>query len=349
MAPRAAADAVHERARAILPQSVLAYYDSGADDGVSAAEATDAWEAWRFRPRALRDVSDVSTATSVLGSLLPSPVLVAPSAAHRLAHPEGETATARGVADAGSLLVLSTRSTTRMSTVAATGVRWWMQVYVLRDRSLSDEIARRAAELGAGALVLTGDTPVVGPKPSAGAPALPRERLLPELEGRDGDDLLVQASDVTVDDIDRLRRISGLPVLVKGVLRADDASACLDAGAAGVIVSNHGGRQLDAAVPTAWALREVVEASAGRGEVLVDGGLRTARHVLAALALGAGAVLLGRPVLWALADGGAEGVSALLRGVADGLATQLALAGCSTPTDAGPDLLWQPESPGRSV
>ncbi len=348
MAPRAAADAVHERARAILPQSVLAYYDSGADDGVSAAEATEAWDAWRFRPRVLRDVSDVSTATTVLGSSLASPVLVAPSAAHRLARPDGEEATARGVADAGSLMVLSTRSTTRMSTVAAAGVPWWMQVYVLRDRSLSDEITRRAAELGAGALVLTGDTPVVGPKPTAGAPDLPYERLLPELEGRD-DDLLLQASDVTVDDIERLRAVSGLPVLVKGVLRADDAAACLDAGAGGVIVSNHGGRQLDGAVPTAWALREVVEACAGRCEVLVDGGLRTARHVLGALALGADAVLLGRPVLWALADRGAEGVSALLRGMADGLATQLALAGCRSPSDAGPDLLWQPGSPGRSV
>lgn len=348
-APSAAAEALHERARAILPQSVLAYYDSGADDGVSVAEATEAWRSWRFRPRALQDVSNVSTATTVLGAPISLPVLVAPSAAHRLAHPEGEVATARGVARAGSLLVLSTRSTTRMSTVAALGVRWWMQVYVLRDRGLSDEIARRAASYGAGALVLTGDTPVVGPKPGVAVPDLPPERLLPELEERDDDDLLVQASDVTVDDIDRLRAVSGLPVLVKGVLRADDATSCLDAGAAGIIVSNHGGRQLDGAVATAWALPEVVEACAGRGEVLVDGGLRTARDVLAAVALGARAVLLGRPVLWALAAGGADGVAALLRDMSGDLATRLALAGCTGPSDAGPDLLWQPVPPSRSV
>lgn len=359
--PSGLLDALHERARAILPESVLAYYDSGAGDGISAGEAVAAWDAWRLRPRVLRDVTSVSTATRLLGVDLDAPVAVAPSAAHRLAHPRGEAATAAGVAASGSLLILSTRSTTRMDVVAALGAPWWMQVYVLRDRGLSDEIARQAAVHGAKALVLTGDTPVVGPKPQGPVPgelrsapadgmgaSTPSERLLPVLETRP-DDALMQARDVTVADIARLGEVSGLPVLVKGVLRADDARMCLEAGAAGVVVSNHGGRQLDGAIPSAWALPQVVEAVEGRAPVLVDGGIRTARHVLTALALGADAALVGRPVLWALAIGGADGVSDLLRTLSNDLAVQLALAGCRNGSDAGPDLIWQPRSTGRSV
>jgi 4-hydroxymandelate oxidase len=348
LTPSEALDALHERARAILPDSVLAYYDSGAGDGVTAGEAAAAWDAWRLRPRALRPVCEVSTTTTLLGSELAAPVAVAPSAAHRLAHPDGESATAAGAAAAGSLLLLSTRSSTRMTTVADIGAPWWMQVYVLCDRGVSDEIAAQAAAHGARALVLTGDTPVVAPKPRGPVPELPAEALLPVIEER-ADDLLRQACDVTVDDIGRLGEISGLPVLVKGVLRADDARACLDAGAAGVVVSNHGGRQLDGAVPSAWALPEVADAVGGRGLVLVDGGVRTARHVLVALAMGAQAVLVGRPVLWALAVGGADGVAGLLDRLAADLQLQLALAGCQDTSDAAGDLIWQAIPTGRSV
>jgi 4-hydroxymandelate oxidase len=346
--PSEALDALHERARAILPDSVLAYYDSGSGDGITVGEAAAAWDAWRLRPRVLRDVSTASATTTVMGTTLAAPVLVAPSAAHRLAHPDGESATAAGTGAAGSLLVLSTRSTTRMGTVAGVGAPWWMQVYVLADRGVSDEIAAQAAAHGAGALVLTGDTPVLAHKPRGPVPDLPDERLLPVLEERP-DDVLRQAPDVTVDDIGRLREISGLPVLVKGVLGPQDAQACIDAGAAGVVVSNHGGRQLDGAVPSSWALPDVAQAVSGRGLVLVDGGVRTARHVLVALAMGAHAVLVGRPVLWALAVGGADGVAGLLRRLADDLAVQLALAGCRDVSDAAPDLIWQAAPTGRSV
>ena len=347
--PGAAMDALREQARAILPEDALRYYESGSGDGVSAAEAAAAWEALRLRPRALRDVSDVSTDVEVLGTPLRTPVLVAPSAAHRLAHPDGEVATAAGTARAGSLLVLSTRSTTRMDRVAAEGAPWWMQVYVLADRGISDEVARGAAAHGARALVLTGDTPFPAHKPSAPVPALPGERVLPLLEERDEADL-AQAADVTTADIARLREVSGLPVLVKGVLRADDARACVDAGAAGVVVSNHGGRQLDGAVPTAWALPEVAEALAGSSaEVYVDGGIRRGRDVLAALALGARAVLVGRPVLWALAVGGADAVAALLDRLTGDTAEALAVAGCARTSDPAPDLVWHPDRLGRTV
>ncbi len=343
-------DALEVRARAILPESVAAYYGCGAGDGISVVEAAGAWDAWRLRPHVLRDVSTVSTEISLLQTTLRTPVIVAPSAAHRLAHVDGEVATARGAADAGSLMVLSTRSTTRMATVADVGSPWWMQVYVLRDRGLTDEIVRQAAAHGARALVLTGDTPVVGHKPDGPVPAMPRERLLPVLEGREDEVLLDQADDVTVDDIQRLAELSGLPVLVKGVLRGDDARACVEAGAAGVVVSNHGGRQLDAAVPSAWALPEVAAALTGSGAVvLVDGGIRTGRHVLAALALGAHAVLVGRPVLWALAVAGADGVASLIGSLTDQTRHALALAGCSAVSDSAPDLLWHPDGRGRSV
>jgi 4-hydroxymandelate oxidase len=342
--------ALEERAGAILPESVTSYYASGSADGLSVAEASTAWDSWRLRPRVLRDVSSVSTQVRLLGSTLATPVGVAPSAAHRLAHQEGEAATAAGVAAATSLLVLSTRSTTRLATVAGCGADWWMQVYVLRDRGVSDEIARQAASHGAGALVLTGDTPVVGPKAGVAVPDLPVERLLPVLEERDADEHLVQARDVTLDDIERLSSVSGLPVLVKGVLRADDALDCASAGAAGVVVSNHGGRQLDGAVPTAFALGEVADALAGSGlAVLVDGGIRTGRHVLSALALGADAVLLGRPVLWALAVGGADGVASLLAEMTEQTRLDLALAGCRGVSDSSPHLLWHPHLRGRSV
>lgn len=350
LAPGAAMTAVHEQACAILPDRVLAYYDSGSGDGLSVAEAPSSWDAVRLRPRVLRDVSESSASTTVLGTPLRSPLLVAPSASHRLAHPDGEVATAAGTARAGSLLVLSTRSSARMESVAAVAGPWWMQVYVLRDRGLSDEIAQQAAAHGAHALVLTGDTPRLGRKPTGPIPALPSERLLPSLEGRDVRDGLRQADTVTVADIARLREASGLPVVVKGVLRADDALACADAGAAGVVVSNHGGRQLDGAIPTAWALPEVATALAGTDtEVYVDGGIRTGRHVLTALALGARAVLIGRPVLWALAIAGADGVAALLENLADDTAEALVLAGCRSVSDSADDLVWRPPPLGRSV
>lgn len=342
--------AVHERARAILPESVLRYYDSGSADAMSVSEATAAWDAVRLRPRVLRDVTGCTTATTVLGTPVDTPVLVAPSASHGLAYPHGEVATATGVVAAGSLLVLSTRSTRPMASVAEVGAPWWMQVYVLRDRGLSDEIARQAAAQGARALVLTGDTPMLGRKPGAPIPHLPGERLLPVLENRLDDALLEQASDVTFDDIARLRDIAGLPVVVKGVLRADDARASADAGAAGVIVSNHGGRQLDGAVPTAWALPEVAAALAGTGvEVYVDGGIRTGRHVLAAVSMGARAVLLGRPVLWALAVGGADGVRELLELLTEDTGEALALAGCASISDSGPDVVWRARDAPRTV
>lgn len=338
-------EALEAEARTRLPEAVFDYYAGGSGEETTLADNTAAWARVRLRPRVLRDVSAVRTATEVLGTPLASPVLVAPTAFHSLAHPEGELATARGTREAGSLLVLSSRASRRVEDVAAVAGPWWLQVYVFKDRGLTRALVQRAVTSGARALVLTGDTPVVGRKRRDRGDSdlgLPEEDFLANLEGLTRRELAEQAPDVTFADIDWLRELSGLPVLVKGVLRADDARECLHHGAAGLIVSNHGGRQLDGAVSTAEALPEVVDAAEGRVPVLVDGGVRTGRDVLRALALGARAVLVGRPVLWGLATGGAEGVRGVLEGLREDTARTLALAGVAEVSGVGPDLVAPP-------
>lgn len=331
---------LEERARAALPRPTFDYFAGGAGDEQTLVANTQAWSAVRLRPRVLRNVSRVDTSTTVLGTRVAAPILVAPTAFHRLAHPEGERATAKGTAAAGSLLVLSTRSSTRIESVSELAGAWWFQVYMLRDRSLTKELVQRAAAAGARALVLTGDTPYVGRKRrDRSSLAIPEEDFRANLEHLTDARLAEQAADVTFEDIGWLRELTGLPVLVKGVLRGDDASRCLEAGAAGVVVSNHGGRQLDGAMATAEALPEVVGAVAGRGEVLVDGGVRSGRDVLRALALGARAVLVGRSVLWGLATEGAAGVERVLTELQEDTAHAMALAGATSAAEVTADLL----------
>lgn len=333
------------RARAVLPSGTVDFFACGSGDEIAVGEAEAAWAAHRLRPRVLRDVTAVDTATTVLGAPVAAPVLVAPTAFHTLAHPEGEVATAAGTAAAGSLMVVSMRATRRLEEIAAAAGPWWLQVYMMRDRALTAGVVDRAVAAGASALVLTADTPRLGSRrrPS-GRADLSDDRYLVNLAehaspGLDPMVHSVQDPGQTLDAIGWLARRSGLPVLVKGVLRGDDAADCVAAGAAGVIVSNHGGRQLDRAVPTARALPEVVAAVGDRAEVYVDGGVRDGVTALVALALGARAVLLGRPVVWALASGGAEGVRRLLAAMAADLAGAMALAGSTSAADLTADLV----------
>lgn len=330
-------------ARRTLPPGAYDFYAAGSGEEVSAEEAARAWRAYRLLPRILRDVSHVDTSVELLGAPLASPVLAAPSAFHLMARPEGEVATAEGVAKAGSLMVVSSRSTRQIEDVAAavSPAPWWYQVYVLRDRDHTMRQIERAAAAGAQALVLTVDAPYVAVKPRVQLPLpLPSDDELVRTVGLDGRTAdRDQDPSLGPDIIAWLRRISGLPVLVKGVLRADDARACVAAGAAGVIVSNHGGRQLDRAVPTARALPAVVDAVGDAVPVLVDGGVRTGTDVLTALALGARGVLVGRPVLWALAAGGADGVRELFDGYRAELAEAMALAGAPAVTDLDRELV----------
>jgi 4-hydroxymandelate oxidase len=337
-----------ERAAATLLPAAYEYIVGGAGEEISLNEATAAWRSLRLRPHALRDVSNVDTSTTLLGARVAMPVLVAPTGFQVVCHPEGEVQTARGVAAAGGLMIVATRSSCRLEAVAAAlGGPWWFQVYFMRDCGLTRELVLRAAAAGATALVLTGDTPYVGAKRrGAGAP-ITDEQYLTNLAGHlpagaDVDEVTAQDPSVTLDAIGWLAELSGLPVLVKGVLRGDDAVACLDAGAAGVVVSNHGGRQLDRSVPPAVALPEVVSAIGGRGEVLVDGGVRSGEDVMVALALGARAVLVGRPVLWALAAEGATGVENVLSGYREHLAHVMALAGATSVREVGRDLIAGP-------
>jgi len=343
-------DDLRARAVAKLPAAVSEYFSQGASASLTASVAAHAWDGLRLRPRVLRDVSCVRTDTRVLGQEVATPILVAPTTLQRAAHPGGEVATARGTAAAGSLMLVSSNSGSAFADIGATGARWWLQAYVLRDRGLTTAMLQRGRDAGAGAVVLTADTPVVGRKLNAGPPVwdvVPEDFVAANIDAAGvPESALDKAADLTPDAIGWLHEVTGLPVVVKGVLRADDAVAAVAAGAAAVYVSNHGGRQLDQAVATADALPEIAEALAGTGaEVYVDGGLRRAEHVLAALALGADAVFLGRPVIWALTAGGPDGnggpagVTWLLSTLTDELKHVMTLAGARDPGELTADLV----------
>ena len=338
---------LERRARRLLTPEVYDYYAGGSGSERTLRASVRAWQQHWLMPRVLRDVSTVDTSVRLPGQpgiTAATPVAVAPTGFQGLASPEGELATVRGAAAAGALMVVSSRSSRRIEDIgkvaADAGGAWWFQVYILRDRDLTARMVGRAVAAGARALVLTGDTPVVGRKRRDRGESLITEAEFLVNTGPLADLARAeQAADLSFADIAWLARLGGVPVLVKGVLWADDARACLAAGAAGVIVSNHGGRQLDGAVPAALAL-PAVAAELGRaadgtgpGQVYADGGLRTGEDVLTALGLGAHAVFLGRPVLWALACDGADGVRDLLTGMTADLAHAMALAGARTLAD----------------
>lgn len=344
------------RARESLPPDVFAYYESGSFDEESAREAADGWSRYRFAPYALRDVARVDTSVRILGSTFASPVAAAPCAFQGLAHAGGEAAARSAFGKSGSLFVASMRSSLPLAEIAAAGSGdWWYQTFATRDPGPALALAARARELGATAVVLTGDTPVVGPKYRVAGRRIrvPDEQFfsnVPAVPGADQTDFapLEESPSATWSYVRRLGEACGLPVLVKGVLRPDDALRALDAGAAGVVVSNHGGRQCGRAVSTAEALGAVVAAVDGRVPVLVDGGIRSGVDVAVALALGASMVLIGRPVLWALAAGGADAVVELLAALNGELEQMLALLGVTSPADVTADLLWRAAVPKTS-
>lgn len=327
------ADDLEQRARSVLSEPVHRYFRQGARDGVTAAEAEGAWDSFRLLPRVLRDVTDVAVGSTLLDTPVRTPLAIAPTTLHRAAHPEGEVAMARAAAEVGAVMVLSSNAGTTFEDIGATGVSWWLQLYITADRPTCAPLLERAVAAGAKAIVLTADTPVVGTKYDDGPsvwdtvdPAWLRVNFPPEYGDRPGDD---KATDLGPHDVDWLATVTGLPVVVKGVLRPTDARRCVDAGASAVWVSNHGGRQLDYAAATADCLADVVDAVGDDAEVYVDGGVRSGRHALTALALGARAVFLGRLPLYALALDGSAGVRRLLAELTDDLADSLRLAGCA--------------------
>jgi 4-hydroxymandelate oxidase len=322
---------LEESARSVLPPAIADYYAGGAEAEITLGEATAAWRSWRLRPRVLRRAPAVQLATSLLGSAVRTPIGVAPWAYQAMAHPDGERGCARGAAAAGALMTVSTSATTPLADVAATEPHApkWFQLYRLHSAAHTDDLARRAATAGYRALVLTVDLPVLGRRlrDEANSFVLPADLPL----GNSPADPAVPGAVAawTFDDIGRFGELSGLPVVVKGVLRADDATRCVEAGASAVWVSAHGGRQADPVVSTAAALPEIVDVVGDEVEVYADGGIRSGSDVLTALALGATAVFVGRPVIWGLATGGADGVSRVLTGLSAHLAHTMTLCGLS--------------------
>jgi 4-hydroxymandelate oxidase len=337
-------DSLQAEAEARLLPEVADYYRQGAGAGISLAESVAAWDAVRLRPHVLRDVSTVTSATTVLGAQLSTPVLVASSTLQMQADPLGEAAMAAGVGAAGSLLTVSSNTGIPFADIGAAGAPWWVQAYVLEDRGRTRAMLERAVAAGAGAAVVTVDTPIVGTRHFVGRrvwDVVPEVHLMGNWDLTDTTQVVNEkARDLTTADIAWLAEVTGIPVVVKGILRGDDARQAVDAGAAAVVVSNHGGRQLDQAVSTAQALPEVAEALADTSAlVTVDGGIRTGIHVLAALAMGADAVWVGRPALWALSVGGAEGVARLVADLTAELVEAMMLCGASRLSDLTPDLL----------
>ena len=319
-----------------LDEGARGYYAGGAGDELTLQDNVEAFRRRRLRPRMLVDVEACTTATTVLGQDVSMPLLVAPVAFQRVAHPDGEVAMARAAKAAGTIMCLSTLATATPAEVAATGAPLWFQLYVFRDEGVTRELIAQARDGGFRALVLTIDAPVRGNRERdvRSAFTIPDDIRIAPL-GRGGitpkqvfDDI---SASLTWHDLERICSESGLPLLVKGVLTAEDAELACRHGASGIVVSNHGGRQLDGVPATLDVLEEVVEAVDGRVEVLVDGGVRRGTDVIKALALGAQAVLAGRAVLWGLAADGEAGARRVLELLQAEILGALQLVGCTSP------------------
>ena len=332
-----------EAARTQLDPGAYAYFAGGAGDERTLRANVEAFARWELRPRVLVDVSEVSTATTVLGEEIAFPLLVAPTAFQRLAHPEGEFATARAAAAAGTVTCLSTLSSVSPPELAAAvpGAPLWFQLYWSRDRGFTRDLVASAEEAGFRAIVLTVDFPVAGRRErdlraeftlpdDLPAPNLPVTLARKDFHAALGD---IVDTTLTWRDLEWLRSASSLPLAVKGVLTAEDGLLAAEHGAAAIVVSNHGGRQLDAVPATLDVLPEIAEAVGDRVEVLLDGGIRRGTDVLEALALGARAALAGRAVLWGLAAAGEEGVARVLALLRQEIEIGLKLLGCPRPGD----------------
>ncbi|XBI53702.1 hypothetical protein VPH35_035884 [Triticum aestivum] len=331
-----------ELAKKALPKMHYDYINGGAEDEHTLRDNIAAYGRILLRPRVLVDVSNIDMSTNLLGYDMPSPIIVAPTGSHKLANPEGEVATARAAASCNTLMVLSFSASCKIEEVASScnAIRFY-QLYVFKNRDISATLVRRAESHGFKAIVLTVDTPMLGRREAdirnkMVAPANANlEGLMPidDLDTADGSKLEKYARD-TLDpslswkDVEWLKSITSLPILLKGIVTAEDARKAVEAGAAGIIVSNHGARQLDYAPATISALEEVVKAVAGAVPVLVDGGVRRGTDVLKALALGARAVMVGRPVLYGLAARGQAGAKHVIEMLNRELELAMALCGC---------------------
>ncbi len=328
-----------------LDAGVAGYFFGGAGDELTLRENVAAWSGWRLRPRVLAGLDAWSARVELLGGGLSMPVLVAPVAYQGLVDPDGEEAMARAAAAEGTVMCLSTLATRRPRPVAeaAPGGRRWFQLYCFRDEGVTRALIEEAVDCGYEAIVVTVDAPRGGNRERDRRTGfkIPEELGVPSVEAALGSDRAVTIEEtfellepaLSWSDLEGLASDCRVPVLVKGVLTGEDAALAIEHGAAGVVVSNHGGRQLDRCLATADALPEVVEAIGGRGPVLVDGGIRRGVDVAIALTLGADAVLVGRPALWGLAVGGEAGARRVLELLREEFKLTLALCGCASPAE----------------
>lgn len=341
-----------------LPQAAFDYYVSGANDEITLRENREAFSRIFLRPKMLVDVSNRDLSATVLGEKISMPIIVAPMAFQQLAHPEGELAMTRAAGKAGTIMTLSTLATCSIEEVgqAATGPLWF-QLYVYKDRGITRSLVERAEAAGFKAIVLTVDSPILGRRerdvknrfhlpPNLSVKNLMNAAMHEIPTDATGSGLAAYISSLydtalTWKDVEWLRSITKLPVLVKGVLRGDDAVRSVEHGASGIIVSNHGGRQLDTVPATITVLPEIVEAVRGKAEVLVDGGIRRGTDVLKAIAYGAKAVLVGRPLIWGLAIDGQNGAGLALELLRQELDLALALSGCPSTESISNDLIYR--------
>uniref|UniRef100_A0A665V5B7 (S)-2-hydroxy-acid oxidase n=2 Tax=Echeneis naucrates TaxID=173247 RepID=A0A665V5B7_ECHNA len=352
-----------EEARKILPKAVYDYYRSGADEQKTLADNVAAFNRWYLVPRVLRNVSSVDLSVTVLGERLSMPLCVAATAMQRMAHPEGETATARACQAMGTGMMLSSWATSTIEQVMSamtaspegSGVLW-LQLYIYKDRELTLSLVRRAEEAGYKAIFVTVDTPYLGRRRDD---MRNHFKLPPHLsmsnfstaslafsEHNYGNDsglavYVAKAIDPTLcwDDISWLKQHTCLPLIVKGVLNGEDALQAVNYGVNGILVSNHGARQLDGVPATLDVLEEVVMAVQGCCDIYLDGGVRRGTDILKALALGAKAVFIGRPVLWGLACQGEQGVVELLELLKEELCLAMALSGCRSVSEVNRSLV----------
>lgn len=347
---------IEARARERLPTSVYDYYAGGAGDEVTLAENRRAFDRLSLLPRVLVDVSRRDLRVSLFGAKLAAPIVVAPMAFQRLAHPDGELGTARAAAGLGLLMTASTFATCSLEEIAqsCTGPLWF-QLYVHQDRAITRDLVQRAEAAGYQALVLTIDVAEIGRRERD---ERNRFRLSPDLRVANfipttSDPLLADAdgsrlrafihgmrdASFTWKDLEWLRGLSKLPLVLKGILRTDDAERALDHGAAAIVVSNHGGRQLDTAIASLDALPRIAQAVGDRTLLMLDGGIRRGVDIVKALALGARAVMVGRPVLWGLATGGEAGAARVLEMLRTELDLAMALTGTANLSEITRDLI----------
>lgn len=328
-------------ARETVPGPVYDHLADGAGTNWTRDENLRAYNRWLIRKRLMVDVADVDLTTTVTGQRLELPVLLAPSAFHKLVHPDGELASAGAARDAGTGIVLSTLASTSLEDVAGVGAPCWMQLQIHKDRGLTTSLQERAEAAGFTGLCLTVDAPNYGIRPAdkRNHIRLPDEVTIANLTDRfdlpshaRGEDLMAymwkeMAQDVTWDDAAWLIERTTLPVIVKGVMTVAEARNAVRAGCAAIVVSNQGGRQVDGEPATIDVLAEIADAVGDEVEILLDGGIRHGSHVLKALALGARCVLVGRPTYWGLAAGGRDGVRKTLQLLSEQLANTMQLSG----------------------